>query len=184
MKTVLSLTEELLGQGLESDLTRIILTVQSVVNIINNKLRSLHSDSEEQLVSWANQVWLDKLIKSRTVKMIVTKVASSKLEVESEHQGHLLVAVDPLTVGRGLHQAASSSFAVWSREGWEGETVMCAGLVTFGLVTRLLIGGEAGTSLYQLDPGLGQLVRAELKTSEASQVLSIPADSPGKATER
>ena len=67
MKTVLSLTEELLGQGLESDLTRIILTVQSVVNIINNKLRSLHSDSEEQLVSWANQVWLDKLIKSRFV---------------------------------------------------------------------------------------------------------------------
>ena len=67
MKTVLSLTEELLGQGLESDLTRIILTVQSVVNIINNKLRSLHSDSEEQLVAWANQVWLDKLIKSRFV---------------------------------------------------------------------------------------------------------------------
>ena len=196
MKTVLSLTEELLSQGLESDLTRIILTVQSVVNIINNKLRSLHSDSEEQLVSWANQVWLDKLIKSRyviislisaglmvvdvrTVKMIVTRVATSKLEVESEHQGDLLVALDPLTVGRALHQAASSSFAVWSRDGWEGESVMCAGLVTYGLVTRLLIGGEAGTSLYQLDPGLGQLVRAELKTSEASQVLSIPADSPG-----
>ena len=56
MKSSLSLTEELLSQGLESDLSRIILTVQSVVNIINNKLRSLHSDSEEQLISWANQV--------------------------------------------------------------------------------------------------------------------------------
>ena len=56
MKTVLSLTEELLGQGLESDLTRIILTVQSVVNIINNKLRSVHSETEDQLISWANQV--------------------------------------------------------------------------------------------------------------------------------
>ena len=56
MKSALSLTEELLSQGLESDLTRIILTVQSVVNIINNKLRSLHSDSEDQLISWANQV--------------------------------------------------------------------------------------------------------------------------------
>ena len=56
MKSSLSLTEELLSQGLESDLSRIILTVQSVVNIINNKLRSLHSDSEDQLISWANQV--------------------------------------------------------------------------------------------------------------------------------
>ena len=112
--------------------------------------------------------------------MIVTKVASSKLEVDSEHQGHLLVAVDPLTLGRGQDQLASSTFAVWSRDGWEGEAVMCAGLVTFGLVTRLLIGGEAGTSLYQLDQGLGQLVRTELTVSESSQVLSVPADSPGK----
>ena len=111
--------------------------------------------------------------------MIVTKVASSKLEVDSEHQGNLLVAVDPLSLGRGLDQLASSSFAVWSRDGWEGESVMCSGLITFGLVTRILIGGEAGTSLYQLEPGLGQLVRRELGLSESSQVLSIPADSPG-----
>ena len=67
MKSALSLTEELLSQGMESELTRIILSVQSVVNIINNKLRSVHSDSEDQLISWANQVWLDKLIKSRFV---------------------------------------------------------------------------------------------------------------------
>ena len=116
--------------------------------------------------------------------MLVTKVASSKLEVDSEHQGHLLVALDPLSLGRGLDQLASSSFAVWSRDGWEGESLICAGLVTFGIVTRLLIGGEAGTSLYQLDQGLGQLVRTELTGSESSQVLSIPADSPGKTTER
>ena len=123
MKSSVSLTEELLGQNMESDLTRIILTVQSVVNIISNKLRSAHCDTSDQLVTWANQVWLDKLIKSRAVKMIITKMASSMLEVDIEYQGPdtVLVAFDPLTVGQGLDMVASSSFAVWRRGQSESE---------------------------------------------------------------
>lgn len=194
MKSSVSLTEELLGQNLESDLTRIILTVQSVVNIINNKLRSAHCDTSDQLVTWANQVWLDKLIKSRAVKMIITKMASSMLEVDIEYQGPdtVLVAFDPLTVGQGLDMVASSSFAVWRRGQSEsedgeseyvtsllgdGESLICGGLILYGLVTRVLLGGEGGTSLYHLDEG--QLVTSQQSVVAGCQVLSLPADSPG-----
>ena len=191
-----TLTEELLGQDLESDLTRIILTVQSVVNIINNKLSSDHSDSAEQLVTWANQVWLDKLIKSRAVRMMVTKLASSMLEVDTENQGQdcVLVAFDPLTLGQGLDLVASSTFAVWRRCRSEevgeesisdlfgdSESLICGGLITYGMMTRALIGGQTGASLYHLEQG--QLVTARQTVVSNCQVLSLPADNPGKLSQ-
>ena len=193
MTSKVSLTEELLRQDLESDLTRIILTVQSVVNIINNKLRSTNSETEDQLVSWSNQVWLDKLIKSKAVKMIVTRLASSMLEVDTEHQGleSVLVAFDPLTIDQSLDLVASSSFAVWRRGGSgqeeedisslieDGESLLCCGLINYGVQTRVLVGGEGGATLYHLDTELGQLVSAPKNTVSRQQILSLPTDSPG-----
>ena len=47
--------------------------------------------------------------------MIVTRSATSVLEVEPELQGSLILALDPLSLSPGVRGLATSSFAVWRR---------------------------------------------------------------------
>ena len=113
--TSTTLTEQLIRQSLNTDISRFILTVQNIVINISETLQDPDQQnvSQQQLLSQCNQIWLDKIIKSHAVHMIVTRCASSVIEVDQEHQGGLVVAVDPLSCGATPGTVAPSTFAAW-----------------------------------------------------------------------
>ena len=110
------------------------------------------------MVSECNQIWLEKIIKSNAVHMIVTRCATSILEVDQEHQGGLIIAMDPLTMGHMVGGLATSSFAIWRHhQGVEMEDgcrsvlsqddqLVCAGLVMYGHQTRVVMAAAVNTS--------------------------------------
>ena len=110
-----TLTEQLIRQSLNTDISRLILTVQNIVINISDTLQDPDQQnvSQQQLLSQCNQVWLDKIVKSAAVHMILTRCATSVIEVDQEHQGDLVLAVDPLSCGAVPGTLAASSFAAW-----------------------------------------------------------------------
>jgi fructose-1,6-bisphosphatase len=64
---------------------------------------------------FCNQTWLDKLVKSGCVQLLVSKSANAVIEVDQEHQGQLVVAFDPLSMLSGAAVTASSTFGIWRR---------------------------------------------------------------------
>ena len=101
--------------------------------------------------------------------MIVTRSATSVLEVEPELQGSLILALDPLSLSPGIRGLATSSFAVWRRlpaseDSEDGcvlrasDTLEVGGLAVFGHQTRVILAGRGGVSEYSLDRRLGGLM--------------------------
>ena len=62
-----------------------------------------------------NQVWLEKLVRSGCVHLLVSRLANAVIEVEQEHQGELVVAFDPLSLLSRSSLAASVTFGIWGQ---------------------------------------------------------------------
>ena len=62
--TTTTLTEQLIRQSLNTDISRLILTVQNIVINISETLQDPDQQnvSQQQLLSQCNQIWLDKII--------------------------------------------------------------------------------------------------------------------------
>ena len=144
----------------------------------------------DQLVAQCNQVWLDKVVRSRAVHMIVTSRASSVIEVEPELQGNLILALDPLSLSPGASGLATSSFAVWRRapaslEDPEdhssvlrpSDQLEVGGLAVFGHQTRVILAGRGGVSEYIMDRRLGGLVTSPSQPQSSDPralIISLP----------
>ena len=146
----------------------------------------------DQLVAQCNQVWLDKVVRSRAVHMIVTSRASSVIEVEPELQGNLVLALDPLSLSPGASGLATSSFAVWRRAPASlddpedhssvlrpSDKLEVGGLAVFGHQTRVILAGRGGVSEYIMDRRLGGLVTSPTPSQPQSSdpralIMSLP----------
>ena len=157
-----------------------------LINLSHN-LQCPESMISDQLVSETNQIWLEKIIKSNAVQMIVTRCATSVLEVDQEHQGDLIVAMDPLTIGKMVGGLATSSFAIWRHQSGlemddscrsvlgQDDHLVCAGLVMYGHQTRVVMAGEGGCSEYILDRRVGQLVLVDRRMESGDKmIMSLP----------
>ena len=140
----------------------------------------------DQLVSQCNQTWLDRVVKSRALHMIVTSSASSVLEVEPELQGSLVLALDPLSIQPGAAGLATSSFAVWRRapasqeDSDDDSSVLrpsdqleVGGLAVFGHQTRVILAGRGGVTEYILDRALGGLVTSQPPSQPRPLIMSL-----------
>lgn len=184
----MTLTEDLISQDSEQDVTRLLLSMQEIIATIryisgliltfaifqhfpSHDLECPHPMCDDQLVTHCNQVWLDKVVRSRALHMIVTSSASSVIEVEPELQGNLVLALDPLSLSPGAGGLATSSFAVWRRAPTSledpedhssvlrpSDQLCVGGLAVFGHQTRVILAGRGGVSEYILDRRLGGLV--------------------------
>ena len=140
----------------------------------------------DQLVSQCNQTWLDRVVRSRALHMIVTSSASSVLEVEPELQGSLVLALDPLSIQPGAAGLATSSFAVWRRapasqeDSDDDSSVLrtsdqleVGGLAVFGHQTRVILAGRGGVTEYILDRALGGLVTSQPPSQPRPLIMSL-----------
>ena len=187
MKTETSLSETLINQNTDAQLSRLLLCVQDIIVSTSLTLSSHDTVVSDQLVSQINQTWLEKMIRSKAVRLMMTRCASNVLEVDQEHQGDLLVAFDPLTLGADSVMA-TSSFTVWSNGDHDHDSdissvlantdsLLCAGLVVFGCQTRVFMAGQAGCTEYTLDRRVGQLKTVNnsgVMDTGHGRILSVP----------
>ena len=163
----------------------------------SHDLESPHLMAHDQLVTRCNQTWLDRVVTSRALHMIVTSSATSVLEVEPELQGSLVLALDPLSLQPGVAGLATSSFAVWRRspaslEDTEDDSSVLrssdqlevGGLAVFGHKTLVILAGRGGVTEYILDRGLGALVTSQPPPSVPRPlVMSLPRSDPKQDSE-
>jgi len=172
-----TLSEELTLEALGSHggVPRILLAIQSIVRSVNQLVRAIPQSNHSQ--TEANQAWLAGLARSGEVGLMVSASASSVIEVEPELHGDFLVAFDPLSFGSG-GLLASSTFGVWHKGQGDcpalvpGSLLLVSGVVTYGLVTQLVIAGAGGASQYLLDQKGEFLFKGRLSHHSSSSISS------------
>jgi len=159
------------------NLSSLINSIQISARIVTNQLRNPGLSVKTDVENCINKIWLENLVKSRSLKYIITSKTKAVIEVDAEYCGDLSIAFTPLIGDTSSPYVFSSIFCIFKSSQQSskfnhqdryddqsqtepilksGKEVMAAGYLIYGVVTSLVLASKGGALLYQLNDRVGE----------------------------
>ncbi|CAF1930147.1 unnamed protein product [Rotaria magnacalcarata] len=127
-------------------------------------------DDQKKLDVLANELFINMLKSSYTVKVMASEENENLVEVEIPKQGKYVVCFDPLDGSSNIDCLVTigSIFAVWKKPDHAtdlmecvlqtGEHLRCAGYAVYGSACMLVLATREGVNGFTLDPSIGEFI--------------------------
>jgi len=168
------------------DFTLLMQSIQTACKFIASKVKkagianlyglagaeNTSGDQVKKLDVIANEVFINCLLSSKKVAVMISEENEKPIEIPVEDQGNYFIAFDPLDGSSNIDANVSigSIFSIWRRKSdphtpiteadWQrnGSDILAAGYCLYGSSTHFLLATQGKVSIFTLDPSLGEFI--------------------------
>nr|XP_015835458.1 PREDICTED: fructose-1,6-bisphosphatase 1-like isoform X2 [Tribolium castaneum] len=163
------------------ELTRLLNSIQMATKSVSALVRrggvshlfthAIGKQKETKRKAIANEIFINMLISSYSVGVIVSEENPKPLEVDRDHRGKYIVAIDPL---EGLPDVDCNT-AIAQDVLFEDNQITAAGYALYGSATTLVMSTGEGVNSFVLDTEIGEYIMTEsnLKMPKKGNTYSI-----------
>ncbi|KRX08806.1 hypothetical protein PPERSA_08910 [Pseudocohnilembus persalinus] len=168
------------------DFTILLTAIQTACKFIANKVKkagianlygqanqsNTSGDEVKKLDVLSNEVFVNALVNSNKVAIMVSEEDEKQIEVDLNKQGKYVVSFDPLDGSSNIDANVSigSIFAIWKRQTEQGTPanekdylrdgngIIASGYCLYGSSVHLLLAMKGHVNGFTLDPSIGEFI--------------------------